>query len=121
MPVNAGQSSGQFNVTVTLLSANSPSAPNAGFCIKGPEPGTLGAVVTIVCATGAVVDVETARPGMPWTPRRGAYRFTHLTDAELPGELFQGVVDSYTGIETMTTWRKVSLLGQDYLEMLVGW
>ena len=119
---HAGSASGQFNVTVELQPATGPVAPSSAFCVKGPGPDTFGAIVTIVCATGVVVDVKAPRTAAPWVPiHGGAYRYTHLAGQELPGGRLMGGIDSYTGVGTVTTWRRVSLPDQDYLEMLVGW
>ena len=120
--VHAGSASGQFNVTVDLQPATVPVAPSSAFCVRGPGPDTFGAIVTIVCATGVVVDVKAPRTAAPWVPiHGGAYRFTQLAGHELPGQRLMGGIESYTGVGTVTTWRRVSLPDRDYLEMLVGW
>ena len=119
VPANAAQGSGQFYVTATLLTA--ATAPSSAFCLSSNTPGSFGAHVTVVCSTGAVVDISPGSPatGMPWSPMHGgAYRFlTNISSASG----FLGTVDSDTGPGTVTSWRLVNLADRDYLEMLVGW
>jgi hypothetical protein len=141
--VSASQAGGQFAVTVNFQSANSEVATNkTGFCTKTfgtgafgsagmlvSSSGAFGAVVTIVCDTGAVVNVESPSMAVPsWQPMYGgAYRYSHLAKGELIGMQFPGSIDSYTGLGAATSWRMVNLSdGADdpdrtYLEMLIGW
>lgn len=119
--VNAAQVGGQFNVTVNLqsLGAGQNATPNSAFCRSTNAPGSFGATVTVVCATGAVVDISPGRSDMPWSPMHGgAYRY--LLQASQDGNLL-GTVDSYIGTGTITSWRVINLVDRDYLEMLVGW
>lgn len=114
---NAGQTSGQFNVTVSLQSAG--TAPESAFCKTDPGGLAFGAVATIVCSTGAVVDIAPGRPGLPLSPMHGgAYRF--VTEVWRSGNRFD-VVDVSPGIGTTTMWRVVNLTNRDYLEMTVAW
>jgi hypothetical protein len=107
---------------IELHTGGVSSASNSAFCRVGPGPSTFGAIVTIVCATGAVVGVEAPRMAVPWAPiHGGAYRFTRLTGNDLPGTPFFGGIDSYTGVGTVTSWRMVNLTDRDYLEMMFGW
>lgn len=115
--VSAAQLATPFNVTVRL-----PGASKAGFCTKGAEPSTFGAIVTIVCATGAVVDVAAPRNATVWTPiHGGAYRFLRISPDEVQGVQYVQSMESFTGVGTVTSWRMVSLADRDYLEMLIGW
>jgi hypothetical protein len=115
--VEAAQVSGQFNVTVDL---NSPAtAPKSAFCRSSNAPGSFGATVTVVCKTGAVVDISPGRTGAPYSPMHGgAYRYLFQANR---GSNFLGTVDSYVGIGTATSWRVINLSDRDYLEMLVNW
>lgn len=142
--VNA-QASATFNVTATLQTANSPTiataTPTSGFCTMSTGSGSLGATVTIVCATGAVAGI--AAPGTgnaPWRPiHGGAYLFGNLAgdgsgygllrapgagetsgDESGDGRIF-GRIDNYTGAGTVTSWRTVNLPEWDYIEMQLGW
>jgi len=124
LPACPAPSSAAFNVRVKLqVSADVESAvPSSAFCRIDPGPLTFGAIVTIVCATGAEVDIEAPRTAVPWPPiHGGAYRFTPLTGSELPGTPFSGGIVSYTGVGTVSSWRMVNLTGWNYLEMLIGW
>jgi hypothetical protein len=121
-PGMAGQTSGQFNVTVTLQSSNSPVVPKSAFCTKGPDRSTHGAVVTIVCSTGVVVDISAPESASVFSPiHGGAYRFNHLAEDQFPGLGLTGGINSYTGVGTTTAWRIVNLPEREYLEMLIGW
>jgi hypothetical protein len=82
-------------------------------------PGSYGALVTVVCNTGVVVEISPPdghRPGMPI--HGGAYRF-------LPPITWAGVMsgdpDFQTGLGTVTSWRIVNLRDREYLEMTVRW
>lgn len=112
--VHAAPGSGQFNVTATLQPASSPTV----FCRTNPGGLTFGAIVTVVCSTGTVVDISPSSTGMPWAPMHGgAYRYI------LPGRAVDlpGTIDSYVGAGTTTSWRVIKLSNLDYLELMVGW
>ncbi|RPJ48654.1 MAG: hypothetical protein EHM16_01760 [Betaproteobacteria bacterium] len=114
---HAGQTSGQFHVTVSLQSAG--TMPESAFCQTDPGGLAFGAVATIVCATGAVVDIAPGRAGAPLSPMHGgAYRF--VTEVWRSGNRFE-TVDVSPGIGTTTLWRVVHLANRDYLEMTVAW
>ena len=101
LPSHAASSSAQFNVTINL------NPPSTAVCRSSTGTGASGATATVVCATGT---------NLPATPvYEGTYRF--MTQG---GEL-SGIVDSYTGACTFTSWRVVKLADRDYLEMIVGW
>lgn len=118
VPAHAAQVSGQFNVTVTLLSGTNPALPKTAFCRISPALA-FGALVTVVCATGEVVDITVSARGIPGAPvRGGAYRFI------LPGSYAAGLpdfYDGYTGPGTVATWRMIQLADRDYYELLMGW
>lgn len=117
LPGHAATSGTRFNVTVDLQSGE--RAPTTEFCRTSDAAGAFGATVTVVCSTGAVVDISSGQSGMPWVPMHGgAYR--HLFHVTRNGELL-GTVDSYTGLGTVTSWRVVHLDNRDYLELTVGW
>lgn len=134
LPSTGAQVNALFNVSVTLLPTpvstppvvvpgapviTPPSLPLSAFCTKDNLPTARGAVVTVVCSTGAVVDINPGPNAHPQTPiHGGAYRYvtnvTHTgmqTDAE----------NSFLGAGTTTAWRIVRLAERDYLEFTLGW
>ncbi len=117
--VDAAQASGQFWVTATLLGSNSsngnPAVSTTGFCTKNTGLNGFGASVTVVCSTGAVVDLF----ANPWlTPQGGAYRYLYHIRS---GGVLLGTIDSFSGAGNETSWRVIDLLDRKYLEMQVGW
>ena len=120
--VDAAQVNGQFNVTVTLQpsnTANSPALPQSAFCTTTPGGLAFGATVTVVCSTGAFVEIAPSRTGMPWSPMHGgAYRY--LFQASRGGEVL-GTVDSYVGVGTTASWRVVNVANWEYFEMTTAW
>ena len=120
-PLGAAQVSGQFNVTVTLQSGSSPTPmlPQSAFCTTSPGGQAFGATVTVVCSTGAFVDIAPSRSGQPWSPMHGgAYRY--IFQASSGGDVL-GTIDSYVGIGTTTSWRVVNAVNWDYFEMTTAW
>ena len=120
-PLGAAQVSGQFNVTVTLQSGSSPTPmlPQSAFCTTSPGGQAFGATVTVVCSTGAFVDIAPSRTGQPWSPMHGgAYRYIY--QASRGGDTL-GTIDSYVGIGTTTSWRVVNAVNWDYFEMTTAW
>lgn len=115
-PACSAQSVAGFRVTVALHVPG--GTPESAFCRLGPGPNTFGAVVTVVCATGAVVSIEAPRLG---PMHGGAFRYAHLAESVLSGLLFPGGIDIYTGVGTITTWRIVNVTDWDYLEMQMAW
>ena len=133
----AGSVSSSFKVSVTLIPAPAPAQPAnpatppkpvisppglpvSAFCTKNNIPSAHGAVVTVVCSTGVVVEIEPgSHAGHPYTPMHGgAYRYvTHVT----PNGALADTVDAFGGAGTTTAWRVVHLTGRDYLEMTLGW
>jgi hypothetical protein len=122
----AAQSSAQFSVTVDLQGGPaSPGSPTpssqSAFCRLTNAPGAFGATVVVVCSTGVVVDeiAPSSRNGTSRTPYpSGAYRFaTQVT----PEGLIIDQRDIYSGLGTITSWRRVNLIDRDYIEMTVNW
>jgi hypothetical protein len=118
----AAPGSGQFRVTSTLITGVAPPGQESAFCTRGPDTTTFGAVVTVVCATGAVVDIRPPGAAGRFLPiHGGAYRFMHVSEFLPSGAQYPGGIDVYTGVGTVTTWRIINLADRDYLEMLMGW
>lgn len=96
-----------------------PGLPVSAFCTKNNVPSAHGAIVTVVCSTGAVVDIAPGNTGQPLTPLNGnAYRYvTHVT----PNGGLIDTLDTFAGAGTFTSWRVVHLADRNYLEMTLGW
>ena len=129
--------SSQFNVKVKLIPAVvtlpvpvnppkpagpsiiPPGLPVSAFCTKNNIPSAHGATITIVCTTGAVVDIEPGNnTSVSTATHGGSYRYvTHVTPT---GDL-RDTVDPFGGAGTTTAWRVVHLSERDYLEMTLGW
>jgi hypothetical protein len=113
----AGQQEAAFKVTVTLL----PSTATSAYCTTTNGQGSFGANVTVVCATGSLVDL-TPPPKASGTPRvpthGGAYRY--VTQMSRAGDGY-GPYDVYSVTGTVTTWRTVNLQDRSYTEMTVSW
>ncbi len=113
VPTQAFPATGQFIVTVNLVEGT-----NAAFCRTKPALA-FGAVVTVVCATGELVDINAPPRDTRFAPvHGGAYRFV------LPGSYAGGLprfYDGYTGYGTAASWRVIQLADRDYYELLVGW
>lgn len=121
LPSVAGQLGGPFIVQVRLIPAHKtpPGLPISAFCKKNNIPAGHGAVVTVVCTTGAVVSIEPGHDGQPFTPMHGgAYRY--VTQVSPNGDL-SDTVDAFSGAGTTTAWRVVKTTDRDYLEMTLGW
>jgi hypothetical protein len=123
-----------FTVSVTLIPAPvqtpphvpagppmvPPGLPISAFCTKNNIPSAHGALVTIVCSTGAVVAIEPSTTlGQALTPMHGgAYRY--VTQVSPNGSLLD-TADAFGGAGTTTAWRVVHSSDRDYLEMTLGW
>lgn len=124
--VQGAQTGSQFNVTVTLdpqLKTQPPDPPatdsGSGLCRTRNMPGAFGAMVTVVCATGVVVEIWSPDSRSSWAPTHGSsYRF--LPPVSLAG-VMSGSLDMNTGLGTVTSWRVIKLADRDYLEMTVRW
>jgi len=123
-PSQAAQASGRFDVTITLQRAagtvqDGVGAAQSGLCRRANATGGFGATVTVVCSTGAVVDISSGESGAPWSPVHGdAPRY--LMQISRAGQVY-GTVDTYLGNGTVTSWRVLHLANWDYLELTVGW
>lgn len=119
----AAQAGRGFNVTVNLQSAtNTPplaSQANSAFCQTNNGPGAFGATYTVVCATGAVVNIESGGSEQSFRPiHGGAYRYVFQANR---GSNPLGAMSSHAGTGTATSWRLVNLTDRDYLEILINW
>lgn len=123
----AAQSTAQFSVTVDLQGGpGSPGSPlpssQSAFCRLTNMPGAFGATVVVVCSTGVVVDETTPATTTPGSSRAplpsGAYRFATQVNRE---GLIIDQRDIYSGLGTITSWRRVNLIDRDYTEMTVHW
>ncbi|MDA8257001.1 MAG: hypothetical protein M0Z99_15470 [Betaproteobacteria bacterium] len=113
----AAPGSGQFQVTAAVA-----GAPESGYCTKTAGNANFGAVVTILCAGGGAVGVETPPDTASWIPiHGGAYRFGRVAGNARSESLLLDGVSEYTGLGTVTSWRMVSLENFEYLEMQIGW
>jgi len=120
----AAQSSAQFSVTVDLQGSPGSPGPSSqsAFCRLTNVPGAFGATVVVVCSTGVVVD-ETA-PSTPTTGTSraplpsGAYRYATQVTRE---GLIIDQRDIYSGLGTITSWRRVNMVDRDYMEMTLNW
>jgi hypothetical protein len=120
MQARAGQVTAPFYVRAALQNSLGSSSPNgSAFCRVRNMPGAYGAVVTVVCATGTVVEIGPPANQAAWEPiHGGAYRF--LPPVSLAG-VMSGDSDMSTGLGTVTSWRVFKVAGRDFLEMTVRW
>jgi len=120
----AAQASRGVNVTVNLQGgSNTPPAianqPNSAFCQTSNRPEAFGATYTVVCATGAVVNIESGGTEQSFIPiHGGAYRYVFQANR---GSNQLGVMNSHAGTGTATSWRLINLTDRDYLEILINW
>ena len=109
----AGTASGIFNVTI-----------NAGLTRQTCTSTTLSqqtqATVTVVCATGQFVSIESL-PGKPFAGTHGgAYRYVFASGTVSPS-VWAGESNPFIGSGTITSLRVLNLNAyQDRLEMLVS-
>jgi hypothetical protein len=110
---SAGTSSGGFNVTI-----------NTGLTRQTCTSTTLSqqtqATVTVVCATGQFVSIESS-PGKPFAGTHGgAYRYVFSSTIVSPS-VWTGESNPFIGTGTITSLRVLNLNAyQDRLEMLVS-
>ncbi|HLX24892.1 MAG TPA: hypothetical protein VKR38_16205 [Usitatibacter sp.] len=118
--VCAGQAGSTFTVEVTLQGAEpAPPQPTSAFCHVRNMPGSYGAVVTVVCSTGTVVEIGPPADHASWLPiHGGSYRF--LPPVSLAGVMSPGS-DMDTGLGTVTSWRVFKVSDRDFLELTVRW
>ena len=115
---SAAQGTGQFVVTATLVASGTPTLPTSAFCQTTPALA-FGALVTVVCATGEVVNITTPAgliPGMPI--HGGAYRVI-LARTFAPG--LPDFYDSFSGYGMASSWRVIQVGDRSYYELLMGW
>ena len=114
----------QFHVTVGLQAQAraqaQPLATGSSLCrFRNMSGGAFGAMVTVVCATGVVVEIWPPGSRSSWAPTHGSsYRF--LPPVSLAG-VMSGSLDMNTGLGTVTSWRVIKMADRDFLEMTVRW
>ena len=122
VPAQAAQVGASFIVKVDYQQFPPPKPeppPGDEFCVIRNPPGAFGADVTVVCRTGAVVDISPGAGAKPWVPMHGgAYRF--LPPVSWAG-VMTGTETTQSGLGTVTTWRVVQLIDRQYVEMLLRW
>ena len=117
----AVKDSSPFSVLINLNTGATGGTPNTGYCRTRSGIGVFGSTLTVVCATGTVVSYSGNISNLPWvtTIQDDSFRYL-LSVYNATGESL-GIVDSFTGIGTVTTWRTFRFDHQDYLEMMVHW
>jgi len=116
--VHAGQTNSLFDVSVTLKTKASPIASD--FCRITDDPRAYGAIVTVVCSTGAVVAISPGRQGQPVAPMHGGvYQF--VIQGWSPGDRPDFADDYNHAVGTTTSWRVLHLANREYLEMTIAW
>ena len=116
--VSSATNSSQFAVTADFVSADNSGQPKTAFCQTTPALA-FGALVTVVCATGEVVNIEapaTASPGVPI--HGGAYRLI-LSRAFAPG--LPNFYDGFSSFGMASSWRVIQVGDRSYYELLMGW
>ena len=113
----AGGSSG-FNVTATLVASGNLALPGSAFCQTTPALA-FGALVTVVCATGEVLNITTPTGLVPGVPvHGGAYRVV-LARTFAPG--LPDFYDGSFGYGMASSWRVIQVGDRSYYELLMGW
>ena len=114
----AAGGSGGFNVTATLVATGNPVLPGSAFCQTTPALA-FGALVTVVCATGEVVNITTPAGLIPGIPiHGGAYRVI-LARTFAPG--LPDFYDSFSVYGLASSWRVIQVGDRSYYELLMGW
>ena len=114
----AAQGSGQFTVTATLAAEGKLALPKSTFCQTTPAVA-FGALVTVVCATGEVVNVAPQAGAAPGVPTFGRAYQVVLSRTFSPG--LSNFTDSSAGFGVASSWRVMQMGDQDYYELLMGW
>ena len=118
MPAYPAQTHALVEVKVVLRQGAGGREPST-LCRNTGVAGAFGATVTVVCSTGALVDIAPDRHAAIGRPlHRGAYRF--VTQVNWNGDWLDSL-DDPAGMGTITTWRVVKLVDRNYLEMTIGW
>ena len=114
----AAGGSGGFNVTASLVASGNPALPKSAFCQTTPALA-FGALVTVVCATGEVVNITTPAGLIPGVPvHGGAYRVI-LARTFAPG--LPDFYDGFSGYGMASSWRVIQIGDRSYYELLMGW
>ena len=90
-----------------------------GLCLNTTSADAFGARATVVCSTGALVDLSPVRSDNRHIPIHGG-AMRYVTQVSWNGESLDSIDDS-PGIGTVTSWRRVNLANRQYLELTVGW
>ena len=90
-----------------------------GLCLNTTSADNFGARATVVCSTGALVDLSPGRSNNPWIPMHGG-AFRYVTQVFWNGDWIDSIDDS-PGSGTVTSWRRVNLVNREYLELTIGW
>ena len=100
-------------------SGNGGNGIGNGLCVNTTSADNFGARATVVCSTGALVDLSSGRSANPWIPMHGG-AFRYVTQVFWNGDWIDSIDDS-PGAGTVTSWRRVNLADRQYLELTVGW
>ena len=121
-PAVAGRATNTFDVKVTLSTVGNGGGSNVlapALCRNSTSGDAFGARATVVCSTGALVDLSPGTTKVPWAPMHGG-AFRYATQVSLNGEWIDAI-DDRLGTGTITTWRVVRSATHNYLELTVGW
>ena len=116
---HSAQTHALVDVKVVLRQGTGDSRTQPTLCRNTSIASAFGASATVVCSTGALVDIAPGPNVAMGRPMHGgAYRY--VTQVSWNGNWLESLDDA-TGMGTITTWRVVNLLDRTYLEMTVGW
>lgn len=114
----AAQVNGAFNVTVNLLSNENAAAPNNTVFCRSSPPNLFGAEITVLCSTGEIVDFSTRENAFTFLPFRvGTYRYVLRGVGGAPVR----ILEDFSTLGTVTSWRQVNSSDSEYIEIMVGW
>ena len=114
----AAGGSGGFNVTANLIASGNLALPGSAFCQTTPALA-FGALVTVVCATGEVVNITTPTGLVSGVPvHGGAYRVI-LARSFAPG--LPDFYNGFFGYGVASSWRVIQVGDRSYYELLMGW
>ena len=116
--VGAVTSSGMFAVTATFVSAGNPTQPKSAFC-HTTSALAFGALVTVVCATGAVVSVAPPASAAPDVPTFGRAYQGIVSRTFSP--VLSNFMESSAGFGVASSWRLVQVGDRSYYELQMGW
>ena len=111
----AAQQSSLFAVSITLR--NPQAVQTGGLCRSSARIGVFGQTVVIVCATGEPIEYTGDTNLLPWSSQNDTLRYIALTPTidEPTGN------GRYSGLGTVSSWRKIRLANRDYLELMIRW